>query len=97
MAYRQSELGLLVRLDPKKAKTLIETAYRETDDGKEGRAYEKAAAKLDVAPSTLKRIAAQLEDLGMPIKHYTKRPAGDPAAIPGKMAKRKRKKGKKAA
>ncbi len=68
MAYRHNQLGLLARLDPKQAKLQIEKAFADTNDGKPGRADEKASKVLDIGKSTLKRIIKQLEDKGLKVK-----------------------------
>lgn len=93
--YRHNELGLLLRLDPKKAKAKIEQALEQTNDGKPGRADEKAAKVLDVGKSTLKRIIAQLADAGLAVRRPKEKATPQPVAqrrakVPKKAAARAR-------
>lgn len=67
MAYRETELGLLLRLDPEKAAKVIARAYRRTRNGT-GRAHERAAAQLGVGATTMKRWLRLLERRGISVR-----------------------------
>ncbi len=75
MAYRQNDLGLLMRLSPKLARAKVVEAFKKIDDEEPGRVVEKAAKLLGVGPSTLKRMLEKFADLKMPVAYHRKRPA----------------------
>jgi hypothetical protein len=74
MAYRPTNLGLLVRLKPREAAGPIRAAFKATDNDDPGRVVDKAAKHLGVGPSTLKRWLEQLAEAGINIALPDKRP-----------------------
>ncbi len=89
--YRESNLGLLIKLAPKEAATKISQAFFEFnlhDQGTEGRALELVAGRLDCSPSSLKRHLRVLEGLGIPVKRVAKVEPVRPAPAPKKPAKK---------
>ena len=73
--YRESNLGLLIKLAPKEAALKINQAFLEFnlhDQSTEGRALELVAARLDCSPSSLKRHLRLLEQLDIPVKRIAK-------------------------
>jgi methylphosphotriester-DNA--protein-cysteine methyltransferase len=75
MAYRQNDLGLLVKLSPIQASEKIAAAFEAIDHDEEGRVVEQAAEQLGVSATTLKRFLKQLDDVGHPVSYDRKRPA----------------------
>jgi transposase len=68
VAYRHCEVGMMVRLQPRKAHDRVVAAYAAT-----GGNEVQAAARLGVALSTLKRWVALLERQGLQVRqHVTK-------------------------
>ncbi len=95
--YRESNLGLLIKLAPKEAALKINQAFLEFnlhDQSTEGRALELVAARLDCSPSSLKRHLRLLEQLDIPVRRIAKaEPSPKPAVakIVGKKPLRKKK------
>lgn len=88
MAYRENKLGLLARLNPSQARDQIVEAFEATDDGKPGRAGEKAAKYLDVGRSTLTRLIKELEDSGFKVKRPGDDEEDEPAPVRKKTKRR---------
>ena len=98
--YRDSNLGLLIKLSPKKAAEKISQAFVEFnahDQQTEGRAIELVAQRLDCSPSSLKRHLRQLESLGIAVKRVSKVVRAAPPAPAKKTAKKAPRKRKAAA
>ncbi len=73
--FRESKLGLLIKLNPKTAAQQINEAFRQFgqhDQQSTGRALELVAARLDVSPSSLKRHLKELGRLGIEVKRVAK-------------------------
>jgi predicted ArsR family transcriptional regulator len=75
MAYKQNDLGLLVKLAPLQASEKIAAAFEAIDHDEEGRVVEQAAERLGVSATTLKRFLKQLEEAGHAVSYDRKRPA----------------------
>ena len=75
MAYKQLNLGLLVKLSPIQASEKIAAAFEAIDPDEEGRVVEQAAEQLGVSATTLKRFLKKVEDAGHPVAYDRKRPA----------------------
>jgi transposase len=85
MSYRQTNIGLMIRLDPKKAKAELDEAYKKVKD-KPGKADENVAEYLGVGKSTVRRLVAQLADAGLEVK----KPNIEEKAQPAKTAQKRR-------
>lgn len=73
--YRESNLGLLIKLSPRAAADKISQAFLEFnlhDQAADGRAVELVAARLDVSPSTLKRHLRALAQAGVEVRRVSK-------------------------
>ncbi len=104
--YRESNLGLLIKLAPKEAASKISQAFLEFDlhdQETEGRALELVAKRLDCSASSLKRHLRVLEQLGINVRRATKAspvqapPAHKPAKSTAKKAAKKAGRKKRAA
>lgn len=74
MAYVETKIGLLIRVNPAMARDAISKALDSVaDDDTPGRVVEKAAVVLGVSYATLKRLMAKLDDAGMGIEYEKKR------------------------
>lgn len=75
MSYRDSNLGLLIKLAPRQAADKITQAFADFnrfDQGDPGRTIELVAARLDCSASSLKRHLRVLEDAGIPVVYAAK-------------------------
>jgi biotin operon repressor len=70
--YRESNLGLLVKIQPRTAAAQINAAFAALDQSSEGRAGELVAEALDVSYSSLKRHIKVLAEQGITIKQVGK-------------------------
>lgn len=74
MAYVETKIGLLIRVNPAQARDVIVKAFESVaDDETPGRVVEKAAAALNVSSATLKRLMAKLAEDGNPVEYEKKR------------------------
>ena len=97
--YRESNLGLLVKLNPKTAAQQINAAFAKLDQSAEGRAGELAAEALDVSYSSLKRHIKTLTDQGITVRvvgkdrdQWSERAVATRAETAAKRARPKKKK-----
>ncbi len=102
--YRESNLGLLIKLAPKQAAEKISQAFAEFarhDQATEGRALELVAGRLDISASSLKRHLKVLADAGIVVARVFKaepvRAPAPPKRTPKKTAKKAPKKKRAAA
>lgn len=74
MAYVETKIGLLIRVNPRAAREVILNAFAAVaDDETPGRVVEKAATHLGVSSATLKRFLSKLEDADMAVEYEKKR------------------------
>ena len=91
MAYRDSNLGLLIKLAPNDAAARISQAFAEFgkhDQETDGRALDLVAARLDCSASSLKRHLRVLAELGIEVRRVAKAKAEPTPKTPKKPVKK---------
>lgn len=74
MAYVETKIGLLIRVNPAQARAAIVKAFESVaEDETPGRVVEKAARALGVSSATLKRLLVKLDDAGLGFEYEKKR------------------------